>query len=70
MTSYTLDGQTITIQPPATTRKMCAEPAGIMEQEAAFVKMLPQAETYTISGNTLELRTADGALIASFVPAQ
>lgn len=70
MTSYTLDGQTITIQPPATTRKMCAEPAGIMEQEAAFVKMLPQAETYAISGNTLELRTADGALIASFVPAQ
>jgi heat shock protein HslJ len=66
MTSYTLDGNNITIQPPATTRKMCPEPAGIMEQEAAFVTMLPQAATYTISGNVLELRTADGALVASF----
>lgn len=70
MSSYTLDGQSIAIQPPATTRKMCSEPAGIMEQEAAFVTMLPQATTYTISGNNLELRTAEGALIASFVAAQ
>jgi len=70
MSSYTLDGQNITIQPPATTRKACSEPAGIMEQEAAFVNMLPQATTYTISGNNLELRTAEGALIASFVAAQ
>lgn len=70
MSSYTLDGQTIAIQPPATTRKACSEPAGIMEQEAAFVSMLPQATTYTISGSNLELRTAEGALIASFVAAQ
>jgi heat shock protein HslJ len=68
MTSYTVDGNNITIQPPATTRKLCPEPEGIMEQEAAFVTMLPQAATYSISGNTLELRTADGALIASFTP--
>lgn len=70
MTSYTLDGQNITIEPPATTRKLCPEPAGVMEQETAFVTMLPQAATYTISGNTLELRTADGALITSFTAAQ
>ena len=66
MTSYTLDGQNITIQPPASTRKLCPEPAGVMEQEAAFLTMLPQAATYTISGDALELRTADGALIVSF----
>lgn len=66
MTSYTLDGQNITIQPPASTRKLCPEPEGVMEQEAAFLSMLPQAATYTISGNALELRTADGALIVSF----
>jgi heat shock protein HslJ len=69
MTSFTVDGNHITIQPPATTRKLCPEPAGIMEQEAAFVSMLPQSATYTISGNTLELRTADGALVASFAAA-
>lgn len=70
MTSYTVDGQNITIQPPATTRKLCPEPEGIMDQEAAFVSMLPQAATYDISGNSLELRTADGALIAAFTAAQ
>lgn len=70
MSTYTLDGQNITIQPPATTRKFCAEPAGLMEQETAFVTMLPQATTYRISGDSLELRTADGALIASFTAAQ
>lgn len=69
MTSYTTDGDSITIGPAATTRKMCNEPAGIMEQEAAFVQMLEQAATYRISGSELELRTADGALIASFTAA-
>jgi heat shock protein HslJ len=69
MTSYTMDGANITIQPPATTRKLCPEPEGLMAQEAAFVSMLPQTATYTISGDTLELRTADGALVASFTPA-
>lgn len=68
-TSYTIDGQSITIQPPATTRKLCPEPEGVMEQEAAFVTMLPQAATYSISGNNLELRTAEGALIVSFTAA-
>ena len=70
MTSFTVDGNAISIQPPATTRKFCAEPAGVMEQETAFVTMLPEAAVYTISGDTLELRTADGALIASFIAAQ
>lgn len=68
-TTYTVDGQNITIQPPATTRKLCPEPEGVMEQEAAFVAMLPQAATYSISGNNLELRTAEGALIVSFAAA-
>lgn len=70
MTSYTLDGQNITIEPPASTRKLCSEPEGIMEQEAAFLALLPQAATYSVSGNSLELRTADGALIVSLSAAQ
>jgi heat shock protein HslJ len=66
MSSYTLDGEAITIAPAATTRKMCNEPAGIMEQETQFVNALATAATYHISGNNLELRTADGALAVSF----
>lgn len=69
MTGYTLDGQNITIDPPATTRKLCPEPEGVMEQEAAFTLMLEKAATYSIRGNVLELRTAEGALIVSFAAA-
>ena len=71
MTSYTLDGQNMTIQPAATTRKMCPG-EGVMEQETLFLTALTTAATWSISGNELELRTADGALVAHFVaqPAQ
>lgn len=40
----------------------CPEPEGVMEQEAAFVKALGSAATYTIDGNQLELRTAEDAV--------
>ena len=65
MTSYTLDGQNITIQPAATTRKMCPG-EGVMEQETQFLTALTTAATWNISGEVLELRTADGALAVSF----
>jgi heat shock protein HslJ len=66
MTTYTLDGKNITIQPPASTRKMCPG-EGIMEQEAAYLSLLPTVATYNIQGQQLELRTADGALIALYL---
>ncbi len=65
MTSYTLDGQNITIEPAATTRKMCPG-EGVMEQETQFLTALTTATTWSISGDMLELRTADGALAVSF----
>ena len=66
MTTYTLDGANITIQPAAATRKLC--PAeGVMEQETQFLTALTTAATWRIDGESLELRTADGALVASFV---
>jgi heat shock protein HslJ len=67
MTAYTLDGENITIQPPASTRMMCPD-EGVMDQESAYLMMLPQAATYSIQGDQLELRTADGALIALYQP--
>jgi len=66
MTTYTLDGANITIQPAATTRKMCPG-EGVMEQETQFLTALTTAATWRIDGETLELRTADGALVAGFV---
>ncbi|HAJ34226.1 MAG TPA: heat-shock protein [Chloroflexi bacterium] len=61
---YTVEGAAITIEPPASTRKMCAE--AVMQQEQAYLAMLPTVATFAIQGDELELRTADGALVASY----
>jgi heat shock protein HslJ len=57
---------TISIGPAASTRMMCAEPEGVMEQESQYLAALEMAEAYKIEGDRLELRTADGALVASY----
>ena len=64
MTGYTVDGDAIAIEPAATTRKMCAE--DVMQQEREYLAALLMANTFNIQGDQLELRTADGALVASY----
>lgn len=59
----------ININSPAGTKKACPEPPGVMAQEAQYLKALESAATYRIDGDRLELRTADGALAATFVRA-
>jgi hypothetical protein len=48
----------------------CGEPEGVMDQEAQYLAALPTAARYSVSGPRLELRTADGALAASFQAAR
>jgi heat shock protein HslJ len=60
--TYTLDGSKITIGPLASTRMACAEPEGVMEQEAQYLAALQTAAIYKLEGNRLQLRTADSAL--------
>ena len=47
--SYTSDKGAIEITAPASTRKACAEPAGVMEQEAAYLDALPNGGRHTAS---------------------
>jgi heat shock protein HslJ len=54
------------IQAPASTRMTCSKPEGVMQQEQEYLNALPTAATYAIHGEQLELRTAEGALVASF----
>ena len=68
-TSYTLDGGEIEIAPPAATKKACAAPEGVMEQEAAYVAELPSATHFSAEGGTLALLAGDGTYVASYVPA-
>jgi heat shock protein HslJ len=48
----------------ASTRKECGTPKGVMTQELQYLTALHTAASYRIEGNTLELRTASGALAA------
>jgi heat shock protein HslJ len=63
--SYAAEGSSLRLGPAAVTRKMCAD-AGVMQQEAAFLKALESASTPSVEADGLELRTADGALAAAF----
>jgi heat shock protein HslJ len=64
MGTYTLSGASLKFGPAATTRKLCAQP-GVMEQEQQFLKALESVATIRQEGDRAELRTADGALAAS-----
>jgi heat shock protein HslJ len=62
--SYQTDGIKISIGPAATTRKACEQ--AVMDQETQYLAALATAATYRIDGNRMELRTADGAMAATF----
>lgn len=64
--SYQTDGNNISIGPAAATRMFCAEPEGVMDQEVQYLTALQTAATYRIDGSQMEMRTADGALVATF----
>jgi heat shock protein HslJ len=67
--AYTVDGSNVTFGPAATTRKMCARPKGVMEQEQAFLKALATVATAQVERDRLVLRTAAGAIALSLVRA-
>jgi len=64
--SYQVDGSNMVFGPAAATRKACAQPEGIMDQELQFLTALTTAATYQMRGDFLELRTSAGALAATF----
>jgi heat shock protein HslJ len=66
ISSYTITNGAIAIGPGVSTRKFCAQPEGVMDQETEFLRALETADTYTIDGNTLILRTETGAIAAQF----
>jgi heat shock protein HslJ len=65
---FTTQGNTVKIGPVASTMMACEE--AVMQQETAYFNALQNSATYTIRGDTLELRAADGALQVSFVLAK
>ena len=68
-TSYTLEAGSIQIDPPAATKKACASPEGVMEQEDAYLTALPTATHFRVDGGALSLLAADGTFVAAYTPA-
>lgn len=68
--SYTIDGETITFSPFAST-KMGGDPA-LMSQESAFLELMARAVTFkkvgpsTVFGSTLTLFDSDGTVLLVF----
>jgi heat shock protein HslJ/LysM repeat protein len=63
---YEVDGNKISIGLPASTMMACAEPEGIMEQEQEYLTALSTVATYQITGDRMEMRTAEGSTAATF----
>ena len=59
----------IQIGPLMSTMMACSDPAGVMEQEMQYLAALQSAATYRMEGDSMEMRTADGALAVQFAKA-
>jgi heat shock protein HslJ len=57
---YTTDGDAISIGPLASTQMFCE---GAMDQEIAFLTAMQTADSYGISGDTLELKQGDTTMV-------
>ena len=64
--TYAADRGAIEISAPAATRKACAEPEGVMEQEAAFLEGLASASRFRVDGAALEFVREDGTSVVHF----
>jgi len=64
--SYEISHSLITIGPVMTSRRLCAEPEGIMAQEQEFLQALAAATQYTLTADRLELRDSNGSLQVVF----
>ncbi|HXW98520.1 MAG TPA: META domain-containing protein [Methanomicrobiales archaeon] len=65
---YTVSGTSLSVGAVVATKKSCATPAGIMDQEQAFLSDLGRVAGYSIDGNELVLSDAGGNTLLSFQP--
>jgi heat shock protein HslJ len=66
--SYTVDGTSLTIGPATSTRRTCDQPAGVMEQEVAFMAALQSARSFKLGAAQLQILNANGQVVVDFIP--
>ncbi|MGW8144035.1 MAG: META domain-containing protein [Anaerolineales bacterium] len=67
--TYEADLNNISIRSIASTKIVCSEPEGVMNQEIYYLKILESATTYKNLGLGLNLFNAEGQIIATYVSA-
>ena len=65
--SYQLTGGGLSLGPLITTKKACADPEGIMDQELTFVQFLQDAQTFRLTDEQLQIFTSDSEAL-TFIP--
>lgn len=66
---YEVDGNDLSFGPVGTTRKLCSDPSGIMEQESAFLSALSEVASYEIKDDSLEMFDSTGDTLLTFTGA-
>ncbi len=64
--AFEIDGENITVGPAATTRMLCSEPEGIMDQEMEYLAALEMATSYQFEEDRLILLDAEGRRVVSY----
>ena len=64
--AYGVVGEQLEVSAAASTRMFCSDPAGVMDQEDAFLSALSAAERFRLEGGTLELLDAEGVALLVF----
>jgi len=62
---YTTQVWSLSIGPLATTGEVCSEPEGVMEQEAAYLAAIQQADHYSISQGRLTVFDSEGVIMVN-----
>lgn len=66
---YEVDGNDLSFGPVATTRKLCSDPPGIMQQESSFLSALSAVASFDLEGNSLEMSDSQGDVLLTFTRA-
>jgi heat shock protein HslJ len=66
---YKADAVKLTLGPIGATKKFCADPAGVADQEQQYFALLASVTQYRVTDGRLELASADGQRVLRFVSA-
>ena len=66
---YQSDNKNLSVSNVVATRQSCAEPAGVMEQESTYLKLLGSAATYSTANGSLTIFDANGNAVLNYKPA-